>query len=271
MTSLIAWLGIDSRGPASIYIASESRISFEGSGGGQWDAGRKTFASLRHPDIFGYCGDALFASQVLGQIVDAVDARALFGPDATPEAKFEAVATTLERAQAGYPPTYLGSGFSVIHCSRRHEGMASTFVAYELSWTPARGWDRAAVPLPQQSGLIRAYGSGKASVTASSDHWENTEARRTSRSVFAAFCDSLRSGADPGSGGAPQLVGLYRKGPAESFGVVYQGRRYLHGLAIEHSPHLGGVEWRNELFERCDGRTGERLPRAQPHPRPQRL
>jgi hypothetical protein len=76
---------------------------------------------------------------------------------------------------------------------------------------------------------------------------------RTSRAVFSAFCDSFRSGTDSFSGGAPQLVGLYRKGVGESFGIIYQNARYLFGVpAGPDEAALMALEWRNELFERCD-------------------
>ncbi|MGH7752442.1 MAG: hypothetical protein ACREN5_06470, partial [Gemmatimonadales bacterium] len=91
---------------------------------------------------------------------------------------------------------------------------------------------------------------------------------RTSRTVFGALCDSIASGSDPASGGAPQLAGLYRVGSGQTFGVITAGKRYLLGLCVDDSPALGGVEWRNELFERCDWETGTRLPEAQRHYRP---
>ena len=75
MTSFVAWVGVDARGPASIYLASDSRISwvdpdktFE-----TWDYGRKLFASKKYPEIFGYFGDTLFPSQMLGQVLDLIE------------------------------------------------------------------------------------------------------------------------------------------------------------------------------------------------------
>jgi hypothetical protein len=70
MTSLVSWIGVDSLAPASIYLASDSRISW----GNRltWDYSRKLFASRNHPEILGYFGDVLFPSQVLGQLIDLV-------------------------------------------------------------------------------------------------------------------------------------------------------------------------------------------------------
>lgn len=273
MTSLIAWVGVDSRGPASFYLASDSRISWDNRG--TWDFARKVFASDNHPDLLGYYGEVLFSSQVLSQIIDLIDLGSLFEQEATPESKFQAVSAVLREAHSTYPqisPQMAQEPFTVVHCSRRRDGMTTSFALFELSWEPIRGWRSNSLPVrSDQSGIVAAYGSGAQNMLASIERWDKSEVGRTSRSVFSAFCDSLASGADPASGGAPQLVGIYRKGAAESFGVIYKGKRYLHGLCVEGSPFLGGVEWRNELFERCDWNTGERLEGAQRHTRPRHL
>ena len=146
--------------------------------------------------------------------------------------------------------------------------MSATFALFELSWEPTKGWDTSMKPLPQKSDVAAIYGSGEASIKESVRRWRRSEAGGTSRSIFSAFCDSLKSGSDPATGGAAQLVGIYRQGTAKSFGVIYGKSRYLHGLCVDGSQYLGGVEWFNELFERCDWKTAERLKDAQPQPRP---
>jgi hypothetical protein len=72
MTTLISWIGVDSRKPSSLYIASDSRLSWASSDA-YWDRGRKVFSSKRLPHIWGYCGDVLYPSLALGQIIAAVD------------------------------------------------------------------------------------------------------------------------------------------------------------------------------------------------------
>src|SRR5262245_51310913 len=72
MTTLISWCGVDQRGPASIYIAADSRVTWPGNG--MWDFARKVFAAKRHPDILGYCGHAFFPTQTLGQLIELIDA-----------------------------------------------------------------------------------------------------------------------------------------------------------------------------------------------------
>ncbi len=268
MTSLIAWTGADSRGPASFYLASDSRLSWRPHI--SWDGVQKVFASTRHPDILGFVGEALFTSLILGRVISLIDSDSLFTLDAAPEDRFGAISAVIQRAHSGYPGT-ARFPFIVVYCCRRSPGMPTSFALFELSWGPSDGWQEKAIPVPETSELVRRYGSGQPFVSLWLDRWKRSEASGTSRSIFSAFCDSLAGGADPSSGGAAQLVGIYRKGGARSFGVIYRGKRYLHGLCVDGAHWLGGVEWRNELFERCDWKTCARLENAQPQPRPRRI
>jgi len=64
------------------------------------------------------------------------------------------------------------------------------------------------------------------------------------------------------------LVGIYRK-PGSSgitFGIIRDRKRYFVGAEISGTVDFGCVEWRNELFELCDGRTMKRLPGAHVQP-----
>ena len=79
-----------------------------------------------------------------------------------------------------------------------------------------------------------------------------------------SFVSALKGGADRQSGGAPQMVGLYRVENGQTFGIRYERKMYLHGSRV-HPSAAGTVDWRNERFERIDGRTGKRLPGAQRH------
>ena len=146
--------------------------------------------------------------------------------------------------------------------------MSATFHVVYFDWNVSNGWLEKPVVLPLESGVVEYFGSGKNSIKYFSDRWKNSDVGRTSRSVFSAFCDSLRSKEDHLSGGAPQLVGLYREGAAQTFGIVYRNERYLLGMPVENSQGLNNVEWRNELFERCDANTMERIVGAQRHSRP---
>ena len=129
------------------------------------------------------------------------------------------------------------------------------------------------IELPEESGLIISAGSGKVALKKWYEEWVGLHNKdpyrsgRTSRNVFSAFCDSLESQADPLSGGAPQLVGLYRVGPANSFGIIHNNQRFLNGIEVKPSSSLNEIEWRNTLFERCCGETLKILKKAQRQPK----
>lgn len=269
MTSLVAWLGVDSRSPSSIYLASDSRIS--------WGTERtsdqchKLFASWRHPEILGYVGYVPFPSQALGQLVNRIDARLLFGVREPPQGKWTKIVSFVQESFEVYPAEN-SLDFTIVYCTREDSGMDSVFHVCTLSWTPGEGWiNTQSIDLPKRSGIIRILGSGEKSVSKWHSYWSETTHRRTSRSVFSAFCDALQSGEDKASGGAPQLVGIYRKRAAETFGIIYNNKRYLRGLPVDATDDLDAVEWRNSLFERCDWRTMKPLEGAQRHSRPRGL
>ena len=267
MTSLAVWLGVDSRGPASFYVASDSRISWGNNL--TWNYGRKLFASQKYPDIFGYCGDVLFPSLVLGQVISMMDSGIIFSYQESPREKFQQLSSLIQRSFHELPKS-VRNAFQIVYCSRFNEGMVSTFEIYTLEWNSKHGWVDLQPQLPKQSDLVLSLGSGQQIIQASNLCWQQTEVKGTSRAVFSAFCDSLETGSDPFTGGAPQLVGLYRKESAKNFGIVFKEQRYLFGLPIGEA-NLDSVEWRNCLFERCDPYTKQRLLDAQPQPRPKSL
>lgn len=272
MTSLVAWIGVDSRGPASIYLASDSRISWASEKTvDTWDYGRKLFASKSQPEILGYVGDVLFPSQALGQVIDLIDLGILFVDADHPTTKWSKIVSLVQSSFQAYP-VRPARPFDIVYCTREGSGMASVFHMFTLSWRPNSGWAiKQDWRIPEKSDVIATFGSGHDQVKLWHDQWQRADGESVSRSVFSAFCDALRSGSDVHTGGAPQLIGLYRKGPAESFGVINDGGRHLMGVPLPDSLVGNAVEWRNELFERCDGHTMKPLEGAQRHSRPIKL
>jgi hypothetical protein len=113
-------------------------------------------------------------------------------------------------------------------------------------------------------------GSGWQVLIQRNEEWRKAQGR-TSRGVFSSFCDAIVRGEDARSGGPPQLVGLYPRGPARLFGVIIGGQRYVAGKAVPVDADVESFEWRNDLFERMDPMTLRRLSDAQPQPRPRIL
>ena len=258
MTSLIAWLAVDNRGPSSVYLASDSRFS---GGGSKWDCGRKLFACKKSPDIFAYCGAVLFPTVILGQLDEGL----VFSANLTPLERFETITVKIKESLQNFPEAQ--HGFSIVYATRDGLGFGASFFVATLTWQPSYGWQTQLTPTPDHSDLLLAYGSGATVTKEFHSAWQTSEVHRTSRAVFSAFCDAIASGRDIYSGGPPQLVGIYLRGHVRSFGVIHNGSCFLNGL-LANPPTSSNIECRNSLFEPCDP---DGKPNAQRHARPNRL
>ena len=76
-------------------LASDNRITW-GSELKRWDAGRKLFACKATADIFGYVGEVLFPSLVLGQITAVADDHLVFRAEDGAETRHVAVVRTVK-------------------------------------------------------------------------------------------------------------------------------------------------------------------------------
>jgi hypothetical protein len=211
---------------------------------------------------------------VLAQIVDTADAGLLFDPDATPSIRAQAVTQKLICQFATYPHDVDGivaDSLEILHAARPKVG--GTFECSLLTWTRAYGWKRTAVGLPAHSDILFARGSGAADFLRRYGEYKQGLNANTSRSVFHCFCDSLLNSGIPTVGGAPQLAGLIRKPKSAGmhFGIIASDHRYLLGSRVDELSNFDRIEWRNELFEICDGETRKRKPDAQPQPNPHLL
>jgi hypothetical protein len=277
MTALVCWIGVDSRGPSSVYIATESAISWTtkvnaNSPDAVWSSGQKVFACKTQPDLFGFFGHVGFPTMVISQLVDLIDRGVLFEKDAPSELRTQRVISVLKWSQLKHPewcgPFRLLSDFWIIHVMREGEGMKCRFRIWEHAWKVGQGWSSVEKSVPTVSGVIISGGSGAAPFSVRDKTWKDSDIGRTSRGVFSAFADSLKAGDDPFCGGAPQLGGLYRIGTSHQFGIIYDGKRYFSGIEVSADWATGAVDWFNERFERCDPETLQIKTGAQPQPRP---
>lgn len=266
MTTLVAWIGVDSRRPSSAYIASDSRLSWPT--GGTWDSGKKTFASSVYPDVAGFWGDVLFPTTILGQhfaILDSCVAPEGYGD---PTERIDHLYHYLRQACTGIP-TQQSRPFAIVYIARRSQGMRAEFETTILSYNSEAEWTRREISEPAESAYIVLRGSGAGAFEIASERWQQSSSAGTSRSVYGTLVDGLKTQIDPKSGGAPQLVGIYRIGTGMHFGIVHDGRRFLNGCEIPYGRSLAlAVEWRNELFERVSPKDLSLLPSAQEHQRP---
>jgi hypothetical protein len=268
MTTIVVWVGIDSHGPSSAYIASDSRFSWRsGNRIDTWNHGRKTFASARYPDVAGYWGGVLFPVVTLSQFFANLDSGVVAKNGGLSNRRFQALEQLLHLSFSAMSDRQRRP-FAVVYASRDGDGMEGTFHIRTVSWSADNGWSRKVLRLPSSSGAIHLSGSGTETTRLHLARWSTSTEGGTSRAVYSAFIDGLRSGVDPQSGGPPQLVGLYRIGPGRSFGTVIGHERYLNGMPVAARSIQDDIEWRNELFERVSGRTRKRLPLAQRHAQP---
>ena len=266
MTCLVTWIGVDGRGQSSCYISADSRFSWNQTGTHSWDHGRKVFCSRKSPDIWGYYGDVVLPSTVIGQIVEATDEELLLlGEDS--QSLFE---RAFKEQLKTYPSTQ-ARGFGVIHCRREGMSVASQFHIRHLSWMPNRGWLSEELEAPQMSGVVGCFGSGKEQFDEWLSKFSGSDVGGTSRAVFQAFCKSLEENENPQVGGAPQLVSLYRAKNGQQHGIVWEGEAWLAGLRLTKGDSDPSIEFRDSLFERCDPKTLCRFFGAQPQPLPTQI
>lgn len=265
MTSLAVAIASDARGPCSLYLVTDSRITW-GTASERWDAGLKTFASPTTADIFGYCGDAYFVPIALSQALELLSQGTWDFEHASAEGRHRAVIGLLQAAIAQVHTKNISS-VTFFHGARDGEFMGSRFRLWRSQYdVGSKVWTDEELPLAFGASYIaHADGSGKIQVESQFIEVSKTAARGTSRAAMHAFCQALHSGSDPLSGGTPQLVGLWRKGPARRFGFCWHGKSYVAGMEVPNTADHSSVDWFNHLFERCDGRTGSKLKTAKSH------
>lgn len=274
MTTLVSWTAYDQRGPSAAYIATDSRISWEGSG--VWDGARKCFASREYPDVFGYVGHVLLPSLILGQFVDALDAGFVVGRESGLPERQQALFNLFERSVDNFPDAGRLTDFTVLYLGRIDNGMDVEFKVRTLQWRDQTFTDKEETSLDytavlelgsqgvREANSPTVDGSGATAFDEQFACWEKSEHAHTSRAVFSALCASISSGAVSTVGGSPQLVGLYRMGGGKVFGVVTGNRASVLGCSFNGRGQGDTVEFRNHLFERVDAR-GELLPGAKRH------
>lgn len=275
MTTLLSWVSYSDTGeaphlPRAVYLVSDSRITW-GSPDRRWEAGRQVFAPAREPHLFGFCGDVVLPALILGQIISAIDAKVLFDGATAPAERHEIVFNAVERgvSRAIATPTM---DFTIHHLARERVWPDTSFRGWNIVYdTKSRACTSVEVSIPDATEVIASFGSGHVAAKAHRGRWQGSEAAGRSRAIFSAFCDSVRSGDDPLSGGPPQLAALYTKGAPAQIGLYLEGRRVINGLEVNATASLRNSEWRNELGQSVDPLTGERAAGARRFARPRKL
>jgi len=158
MTALVSWLGVDSRGPSSVYIATDSAISWSLKADAKkpdavWANGQKVFSCRTQPDLFGYFGNVSFPTMVIGQLVELIDRGLLFLDNDSTDLKAQRIADILNRSHKSHPELCgswrLLTDFTIIHVTREKEGMKCRFRVWEHIWRIGHGWSNVEKEMPR--------------------------------------------------------------------------------------------------------------------------
>lgn len=260
MTTLLSWVSFSDTGespdkPRAVYLASDSRITWN-TADRRWDSGRKVFAVTTAPHLFGFCGDVVLPSLILGQVSAAIEAGILIDPLATADEQHQAVLGAVRRCVATTVATP-SLDFTIHHLMRSADWPNTEFRAWRIDYNVTeRQCTSSPIAIPATTGLIESFGTGQDAAREHRIKWLLSDIGNRSRAILSAFQDAIISGDDPLSGGAPQLAALYTRGPPEQIGLLIGERRFLNGLEVEVSPMLNAVEWRDQLGQRVDPVTG---------------
>ncbi len=266
MTLITSWIGVDDkkRGKtiASIYIASDSRYSWDNAR--KYDYGIKVFGSTRYPEIFGFCGDVLFPSIVLGQMIPQIDAGLILNDFDNGAIKNRKIFEFINSSLKSYRKDFLSGTFTILHATRINK----EFKCYKILCNSNKQLINEEIQLPNISTKIYSGGSGKKEFDKSWLNWENEKHNnhRTSRGVYHCLYKTLKEIKDPQTGGLPQIVGLYRIQNAKIFGIVEGEKKYIYGKESSEDINSSRIQWRNENFERINPETLKLIEGAQRQP-----
>ncbi|MDB9382401.1 hypothetical protein PN465_09215 [Nodularia spumigena CS-584] len=267
MTLIVSWIGVDKKNSlgkvASLYIASDSRYSWGNHS--KYDYGVKVFRCLNSPDIFGFCGDVLFPSNLINQLITQIDNGLFYSELETSFSKSNKVANFITEAIKYYPPIAFNQNFTIIYGTR----ISQDFYLFKYTHNyKTNAFDFEEIDLPILSTKVYSGGSGSEEFDTNYRQYENRNHNEygTSRGVYQCFVKTLTNIKDRYSGGRPQIVGLYRRGNAILFGSVIKEKLYIYGQEYIQNINAENIEWRNENFERTNPETGKIMKGAQKQP-----
>jgi len=266
MTLIISWIGVDKKKEgeeiSSIYITSDSRYSWNNSD--NFDYGIKVFGSINYPEIFGFCGDVLFPTTVLGQLLPQIDNGLLLNKSDDNNEKNKKIFAFISSSLTKYPKKFLGSNFTILHGTRNKK----QFSLFKTAFTKRTGLSNSKIDLPLISTKIFSGGSGSKEFERNWLEWSTIKHNDygTSRAVYHCLNKTLKTIKDPRTGGIPQIIGLYRAKNTQLFGIVDNGKKYIYGKECLNNNNLDNIEWRNENFERTNPKTTRIIEGAQRQP-----
>lgn len=265
MTSFAACLTYDSRNQSALYFLSDSKITW-GNSNYSWNVSRKTFVSRNTPNIFAYVGSAFIPTIIITQLIEQIDLGMFENVSWTSEETHSKIVNQIEKSlkEINYQSQQC---FTIIHGTRAGKGIKPDFKMWTTRFDKS-GHLISDYPEPFYKGysaLMSITGTGQTIVEELQKSTECLEITKTSRRAVHLFCKSLHEGKDQYSGGSPQMVGLIRIKNGQSYGFIWEGKKYLSGMEVSDLQNFDQIEWRNSAFERCNGETGVRLKTASNH------
>lgn len=267
MTLIISWIGVDNKKDgnkvASLYIASDSRYTWKNVGG--YDYGIKVFGAVNFPEIFGFCGDVLFPSIIISQLISHIDNGVFFKSTDDFKIKSEKVQKFITDNLKLHPLKEYDLSFTILYGSR----VGKEFHLGKFEFKPKREVvERKILDLPTISSKVFSGGSGAKEFDKQWLQYENSKHNEhgTSRGVYQCLVKTIKNINDPFTGGAPQIIGLYRIRNSILFGSVLNEKLYIYGKECVEIVNSGNIEWRNENFERTNPETKKIIDGAQRQP-----
>ncbi len=273
MTLIASWVATDDKPTgkkiSAVYFCADSRFSWTPTGK-IYDMGKKVFTCKSFPEIFCFCGDVEFPTNTIYSLIDEIENGVMFSTDADIQTKKIIIAGFISQALENYPKDVLAQFFHIYHATCIRQEFYITKYSYE-----GQGIQVYDLPLPAVSTLVFSAGSGKSLFEKNwrAANQSSVNEQFTSRNVYNCFSTTVdEAGLHPKNrnlsmvGGSPQMVGLYRTGKTQLFGIVKNGVRYINGHKVDYNLSLNNIEWRNDNFERVDPQTMELMAGAQPQP-----
>jgi hypothetical protein len=127
-----------------------------------------------------------------------------------------------------YPKNRLSNGsFTILHGSR----FGKKFSCFKTTFDEKVGLKNMEIQLPLISTKICSEGSGKEDFDANFHSWLNKRSNNfgTRRGVYHCLVKTLNETKDIGTGGLPQIIGLYMTNNARLFGIIDGDKKYIYG------------------------------------------
>lgn len=263
MTSLLAWIAYDSRRATALYLASDSRQTFED--GMFLDNCTKIYvavAAQNQSEVFGFCGDVTFAQHALKAVCSAIERKDIpLSYREKAESRASWIHYYINEQLKNFSRPLIDST-TILHASRDSWGSRAKFYLHSYS-----GGKGATILKKKRESLTRRdlyvrNGTGHNQI-----FMKLLEVRSQvgdfSRAYLAAFFRSLNgANVDKNSGGPVQLAGIATVGDARHYGIVSEGKPFFRGKKA--TKNLGKVQWFDTKMQRVNS-DGSLLKSAKRH------